>query len=63
MKLKLDAIQSKYMPLTMQGQPAQQPVLKIVAGDFEATTSRLHRFEPLKYKLRLYLKFACVLFA
>jgi hypothetical protein len=42
MKLKLDAIQAKYMPLTMQGQPAKQPVLKIVAGDFEATTSRLH---------------------
>jgi len=40
MKLKLDAIQSKYMPLTMQGQQVVQPVLKIVAGDFEATTSR-----------------------
>jgi hypothetical protein len=40
MKLKLDAIQAKYMPLNMQGQQVQQPVLKIVAGDFEATTSR-----------------------
>ena len=40
MKLKLDEIQAKSMPLTMQGQPVQQPVLKIVAGDFEATTSR-----------------------
>mmetsp|Transcript_122994 Transcript_122994/g.241269 ORF Transcript_122994/g.241269 Transcript_122994/m.241269 type:complete len:917 (-) Transcript_122994:212-2962(-) len=41
MKLKLDEIQAKSMPLTMQGQPVQQPVLKIVAGDFEATTSRV----------------------
>lgn len=44
MKLKLDAIQSKYMPLTMQGQQVVQPVLKIVAGDFEATTSRYCTF-------------------
>lgn len=27
----------------MQGQPAKQPVLKIVAGDFEATTSRVEQ--------------------
>lgn len=40
MKLKLDAIQARFMPLTMQGQPVRQPVLKIVAGDFEATTSK-----------------------
>lgn len=39
MKLKLDDIQAKYLPLNMQGQAVQQPVLKIVAGDFEATTS------------------------
>lgn len=39
MKLKLDAIQAKYLPLNMQGQAVTQPVLKIVAGDFEATTS------------------------
>jgi hypothetical protein len=40
MKLKIDAIEGKFLPLNMQGQPVQQPVLKFVAGDFEATTSR-----------------------
>ncbi len=54
MKLKLDAIQSKYMPLTMQGQQVVQPVLKIVAGDFEATTSRyciILRLQALQLRL------------
>lgn len=45
MKLKLDEIQAKSMPLTMHGQPVQQPVLKIVAGDFEATTSRYNPYD------------------
>jgi hypothetical protein len=40
MKLKIDAIEAKGLPLTMNGTPAMQPVLKIVAGEFEATTSR-----------------------
>ena len=44
MKLKLDEIQAQNMPMTMQGQLARNPVLKIVAGDFEATTSRYSNF-------------------
>mmetsp|Transcript_24358 Transcript_24358/g.40654 ORF Transcript_24358/g.40654 Transcript_24358/m.40654 type:complete len:913 (-) Transcript_24358:244-2982(-) len=43
MKLKIDAIEAKNLPLTMNGQVAEQPVLKIVAGEFEATTSRFEQ--------------------
>lgn len=43
MKLKLDAIQAKYLPFDMKGHKPEQPVLKIIAGEFEATTSRVEK--------------------
>jgi len=39
-RLTLEQLVVKYMPLNMNGATAKEPILKIVLGEFEVTTSR-----------------------
>lgn len=39
-KLTLDQLVVKYMPFNMNNASAKEPILKIVLGEFEVTTSR-----------------------